>query len=422
MQAAAPQSTALAAPSLTEMSILDVPVPNAAVLIDALAMNNLANLTPDERLSFLRALCDSVGVNILTAPFAFHTIDGKLVVYATKNCTEQLRNNHKVNIKIVGREFAQGLYIVTAQAQNGLGRSDESIGAVSVEGLKGKFLENAIMKAETKAKRRVTLSLCGLGVLDESEVETMTEIAVEAARGGLQISAAPAETVKPVQIAAPAPTTAPPAAPAAAAPVTTAATPAPAAETAPAATPATPKRRAKKADETPAPVAAPAAAPAQVVVDVKSETVYDANAKDEDGAEEDLSQGETSAESQRWYEMLRNDTWRDVPVPNPFPLAPDIAGKAIGRGEFKVRHFTSLHPSAHAFTGEFKDAFAAMCVPTCERKLVLAAEQTGNTTFEDFLKWSQVNDCGLPACALEEFTADEALRLPFALSQFLANV
>ena len=29
------------------------------------------------------------------------------------------------------------------------------------------------MKAETKAKRRATLSICGLGLLDESEVETI---------------------------------------------------------------------------------------------------------------------------------------------------------------------------------------------------------------------------------------------------------
>ena len=29
------------------------------------------------------------------------------------------------------------------------------------------------MKAETKAKRRVTLSICGLGILDESETDTM---------------------------------------------------------------------------------------------------------------------------------------------------------------------------------------------------------------------------------------------------------
>ena len=30
-----------------------------------------------------------------------------------------------------------------------------------------------MMKAETKAKRRVTLSICGLGMLDETEVETI---------------------------------------------------------------------------------------------------------------------------------------------------------------------------------------------------------------------------------------------------------
>jgi hypothetical protein len=32
-------------------------------------------------------------------------------------------------------------------------------------------LANALMKAETKAKRRATLSICGLGMLDETEVE-----------------------------------------------------------------------------------------------------------------------------------------------------------------------------------------------------------------------------------------------------------
>lgn len=34
-------------------------------------------------------------------------------------------------------------------------------------------MANALMKAETKAKRRVTLSICGLGLLDESEIDTM---------------------------------------------------------------------------------------------------------------------------------------------------------------------------------------------------------------------------------------------------------
>jgi hypothetical protein len=53
------------------------------------------------------------------------------------------------------------------------GRQDESIGAVNIAGLKGENRANAMMKAETKAKRRVTLSICGLGLLDETEVETV---------------------------------------------------------------------------------------------------------------------------------------------------------------------------------------------------------------------------------------------------------
>jgi hypothetical protein len=42
-----------------------------------------------------------------------------------------------------------------------------------VGNLKGDALANALMKAETKAKRRVTLSIAGLGWLDETELETI---------------------------------------------------------------------------------------------------------------------------------------------------------------------------------------------------------------------------------------------------------
>jgi hypothetical protein len=48
-------------------------------------------------------------------------------------------------------------------------------GAVSLVGLRGEALANAIMKAETKAKRRATLSICGLGFLDETEIETIPD-------------------------------------------------------------------------------------------------------------------------------------------------------------------------------------------------------------------------------------------------------
>jgi hypothetical protein len=47
------------------------------------------------------------------------------------------------------------------------------MGAVAIAGLKGEALANALMKAETKAKRRVTLSISGLGMLDETEAEDL---------------------------------------------------------------------------------------------------------------------------------------------------------------------------------------------------------------------------------------------------------
>jgi hypothetical protein len=54
------------------------------------------------------------------------------------------------------------------------GRVDEDFGAVSFpETLRGEARANTILKAITKAKRRVTLSICGLGFLDETEVENI---------------------------------------------------------------------------------------------------------------------------------------------------------------------------------------------------------------------------------------------------------
>jgi hypothetical protein len=52
---------------------------------------------------------------------------------------------------------------------------------VNIKGLTGKDLENALMRAETKAKRRVTLSICGLGIMDEIELEEVAkkEAAIE---------------------------------------------------------------------------------------------------------------------------------------------------------------------------------------------------------------------------------------------------
>lgn len=145
----------------------------------AMIGGNLADLTPSERLNYYGAICESLGLNPLTRPFEYITLNGKLTLYARKDCTEQLRSLRELSIKIVSRELMEGVFIVTAQATNAKGRSDESIGAVPVSNLQGEQKANAMMKAETKAKRRVTLSFCGLGILDESEIDSIPGAKVE---------------------------------------------------------------------------------------------------------------------------------------------------------------------------------------------------------------------------------------------------
>jgi hypothetical protein len=65
--------------------------------------------------------------------------------------------------------------IVHARAKDKSGRDDEDFGVVAFKGGGGEFMANAMMKAVTKAKRRVTLSISGLGFLDETEVPTTHE-------------------------------------------------------------------------------------------------------------------------------------------------------------------------------------------------------------------------------------------------------
>jgi hypothetical protein len=136
---------------------------------------DLKQLTPEQRLNYYNTLCNSLGLNPLTQPFQYIVLNGNLQLYAKKDCTEQLRKIHGVSITSVDPKQIGDLLVVVASACDREGRVDSSTGAVNMSGLKGENLANAMMKCETKAKRRVTLSLCGLGMLDETEVQTLKE-------------------------------------------------------------------------------------------------------------------------------------------------------------------------------------------------------------------------------------------------------
>lgn len=137
---------------------------------NVIAKGDLSKLSNKERVTYYKEVCQSLDLNPLTRPFQFISFDGKLTLYAAKDCTEQLRTKRKVSIHRLDKDIMQDVYVVTAHAVDASGRNDIATGAVATKGLQGKALANAFKIAETQAKRRVTLSICGLGWTDESEI------------------------------------------------------------------------------------------------------------------------------------------------------------------------------------------------------------------------------------------------------------
>lgn len=156
---------------------------NAVAIERVLIGGDLSVLTPEQRVIYYRDVCASVGLNPLTKPFDYILLNGKLVLYAKRDATDQLRKINSVSVLGLSKELIEGVLIITAKGRDRTGREDTATGALHIAGLKAEALANAYMKCETKAKRRLTLSICGLGmVLDETEVETVphTKVAEDA--------------------------------------------------------------------------------------------------------------------------------------------------------------------------------------------------------------------------------------------------
>lgn len=144
-----------------------------AALERAALVGDLSQLSPSERLDYYRGVCRSLGLNPLTRPFDYLKLNGKMVLYAKREATDQLRALHGVSITRLEHATSDGIMTTTAYARDKNGREDADMGAVTIKGLQGDALANAKMKCITKAKRRVTLAICGLGWLDETELETI---------------------------------------------------------------------------------------------------------------------------------------------------------------------------------------------------------------------------------------------------------
>lgn len=137
----------------------------------AIAGEDLRRLTVYERALFKIMLCQELRLNPLLNCIDYIESNGKLKPYINSLGVSQLRATYGISVKITSTTFGkindQDFVQIKAVAMDAQGRSDEALAVVSLldkygKPLKGESVANAIMKCETKAKRRSTLSLVGV--------------------------------------------------------------------------------------------------------------------------------------------------------------------------------------------------------------------------------------------------------------------
>lgn len=156
-----------------------------------LMQGDLSSLTMVQRAQFLFHFAKSQGLNPATKPFDLIVLNNKLTLYANRTAADQLRKIHGITSKRLyagplrlGDTIREDVYMVEFEVADRTGRAEVHVGCVGIDGLKGEALSNAIMKCHTKALRRGTLSLGGLGFLDELEVESVQKLKEDAVGEG----------------------------------------------------------------------------------------------------------------------------------------------------------------------------------------------------------------------------------------------
>jgi hypothetical protein len=157
-----------------------------SVLAKVILSGDLTDLSETEQASYVIRLCQRLKLDPTTQPFRLlkqqvpSPSGGKktqVILYATKNATEQLCAKWNISTELseidISKVNETQLCRSTCKASLPEGRFTSAIGAVSMDGLRGEAVANALMKCETKATRRAVLRLMGLGMIDETEAETL---------------------------------------------------------------------------------------------------------------------------------------------------------------------------------------------------------------------------------------------------------
>ena len=139
-------------------------------------IGGLNDLTEAEKLEYYYNACEYFKVPAELNLLQFIWIDNEngpgknLVLYARKGATDIMRANNEISVDEVKETIGDGFIMFTAKGHDKTGRTDVAVGSIGTKGLSPRALSDAIMTAQTRATRRLTLQFVGGGLLDESEV------------------------------------------------------------------------------------------------------------------------------------------------------------------------------------------------------------------------------------------------------------
>jgi hypothetical protein len=143
------------------------------VLESIVTRGDISALSPEERSRYYLQVCDSLGLTPATLPFLVLRLNGKEIMYPTRSATDQLAAIHRINREIIDGPkvidlAGTKLVYAVCKATHPNGRIETSVATVPLADP-----ANVMMKVETKSKRRATLSILGLGMLSQDEVDDL---------------------------------------------------------------------------------------------------------------------------------------------------------------------------------------------------------------------------------------------------------
>ena len=164
----------------TAVALRDQYMPEVLDGVTEAVMNgDLKGLSPVVKIEYYNAVCHAVGINPMARPFEYIPVTGgKEKLYWTAVGAFTLGAMHGGSVEDDGGHFEGDAFVVRAIARAPGGRMATNIGRlyvgpttrwdsgkrerVPVPALSGQDLEDAKMKAVTKAQRRAFLTLCGV--------------------------------------------------------------------------------------------------------------------------------------------------------------------------------------------------------------------------------------------------------------------